>query len=91
MADNQHKDDELRREQPAQRTEHAYQGWGAVPAGLFTRMALAREGLYIPAGVSPVAEVYARQPDRQGYAFYDLYRREDAARRPAGQDDIDLC
>jgi hypothetical protein len=83
MADNQDKGDELPREQLAQRTKHTYQGWGAVPAGLVARMALAREGLSIPAGVSPGASVYARKPpDRQGYAYFDLYRREDAVRRP---------
>src|SRR5712692_1130846 len=83
MADNQDKGDVLRREQLAQRTKHTYQGWGAVPAGLVTRGALAREGLSIPAGVSPVAQVYARKPpDRQGYVYSDLYRREDAVRRP---------
>ena len=61
-----------------QRIQQAYQGWSKVPAGLCTRAQLTREGLHLPEGVEPVAEVFGYRPKQRGHVFYDLYRREDA-------------
>ena len=61
-----------------QRIQQAYQGWSKVPAGLCTRAQLAREGLHLPEGVEPVAEVFGYRPKQRGHVIYKLYRREDA-------------
>jgi hypothetical protein len=72
-----------------QRVQQAYQGWSEVPEGLCTKTQLKREGLRIPEGAEPVAEVYAYRPGQRRHPFYDLYRREDAVAR-APKATIDL-